>query len=925
MSRQYQPTAYYDWPARTHGDHLNLGGYESVSYDYYQGDEIYTQTTAFKHNGQISFDGTQIRVLNNTKLSLYDTSGIQIADSGTLAMHTSAGRTFSIDPHGRVGIGMDHGNTIDSDINTPDFDLNVRGTVGVENFIYHNDDVDTYMLFGSDTTYHPLNTSGNVLSASGDLDEINFRVGGVDLLQLVEDDTQDAVVINKSLSDVDLVVRSATCSGAIVSRGDGTEVVINEDGVDTDFRVESTASDGTYPDPGDEHLAHDKEHALFVDGTNGRVGLGTSNPNTTLHVAGSAHIEGDLWIKGVTNQIDTMVHVTSAMDITNKGTGPALEVKQTGAQPVAVFYDDDLPALYIEDKGNIGIGLADPASPLHITDNEDNYSGASLYATLRIDHNHDHGGIVINSTDNKQSHLRFANNGDTRWQIRHPLHDTNGEHDTLRFYSYTDDSDVMTLSPSGTVGIGITFPVVSLNVDSTDALRVPVGNVAQRPAQTAFGIAAADTLGDGTGNTTNAASMLGMIRYNTENSTFEGFGPGYTWGSLGGVIDVDRDTYWTAVNDLNNVHDDEFDTPNAYNTYPGDTDYLRAFTSGLKRFAIASDGDVNFYRKTSGNGTSSNYTYNTYLKISPTNANDATITAGSGGITFSAAGAHQVNISNHNGSNGGLALAGTLVTATAAELNIMDGCISTTTELNVMDGGTTAATTAVDADDAFVRNNDGTMDQVAAATLRTYCQAGLTASKAVITSSDGALTTGTVTSTELTVLNTATAGTMVASKAAIYSAGGALVSTSVIASSAVEIGTMGALPSSSPIEGTTFVLRAAGNIRADGDVIAFATSDESLKDNKTPIADSLAKISTLTGYEFDWNDDAEFSGHDVGVIAQEVEKVLPEVVTTRESGVKAVKYEKLVPLLIEGIKAQNEKISSLEAKVEQLLKSIGTE
>ena len=145
MSRQYPPTAYYDWPARTHGDHLNLGGCESVSYDYYQGDEIYTQTTAFKHNGQISFDGTQIRVLNNTKLSLYDTSGIQIADSGTLAMHTSAGRTFSIDTHGRVGIGMDHGNTIDSDINTPDFDLNVRGTVGVESFIYHNDDTDTYL------------------------------------------------------------------------------------------------------------------------------------------------------------------------------------------------------------------------------------------------------------------------------------------------------------------------------------------------------------------------------------------------------------------------------------------------------------------------------------------------------------------------------------------------------------------------------------------------------------------------------------------------------------------------------------------------------------------------------------------------------------------------------------------------------------
>ena len=56
----------------------------------------------------------------------------------------------------------------------------------------------------------------------------------------------------------------------------------------------------------------------------------------------------------------------------------------------------------------------------------------------------------------------------------------------------------------------------------------------------------------------------------------------------------------------------------------------------------------------------------------------------------------------------------------------------------------------------------------------------------------------------------------------------------------------------------------------------------------------------------------ENEGHDIGVIAQEVKKVIPEIVTTRDSGYMAVKYEKMVPLLIEAIKELTNKVKDLE-------------
>jgi hypothetical protein len=110
-----------------------------------------------------------------------------------------------------------------------------------------------------------------------------------------------------------------------------------------------------------------------------------------------------------------------------------------------------------------------------------------------------------------------------------------------------------------------------------------------------------------------------------------------------------------------------------------------------------------------------------------------------------------------------------------------------------------------------------------------------------------------------------------------------------------------------------------GRIDASNDVVAFSTSDENLKENIVKIENALDKVNSIGGYEFDWKEEHKihhgFEGHDVGVIAQEIESVLPEVVTTKFNGFKGVKYEKIVPLLIEAIK-------ELSAEVERLKKEI---
>jgi len=120
---------------------------------------------------------------------------------------------------------------------------------------------------------------------------------------------------------------------------------------------------------------------------------------------------------------------------------------------------------------------------------------------------------------------------------------------------------------------------------------------------------------------------------------------------------------------------------------------------------------------------------------------------------------------------------------------------------------------------------------------------------------------------------------------------------------------------------------ASGMLTNDGTNIVVAnaitateflySSDERLKNNITPLFGSLDKVLKLQGVSFDWNKNTTT---EIGLIAQDVEKIVPELVVTGNDGLKAVKYGNVVALLIEAVKEQQAEIDTLKLQVAELSK-----
>ena len=289
------------------------------------------------------------------------------------------------------------------------------------------------------------------------------------------------------------------------------------------------------------------------------------------------------------------------------------------------------------------------------------------------------------------------------------------------------------------------------------------------------------------------------------------------------------------------------------------------------------------------------------------------------------------------------------LTASTSELNILDGVTATTAELNYTDGVTSSIQTQLNAKQASITGGASTITS-----------SNLTANRALLSNGSGKVAVSAVTSTELGYLdgvssniqtqfnNIATAeNSTITISAGNGLTGGAAFNLNQSHNETVTL----ALHADSRFGATTDVyvgnaheymyfndgsqhisfftggneemrLENDGDLHVDGDVVAFSTtvSDIRLKHDIEKIDSALDKVSELNGYTFSYNKNGKRAA---GVIAQEVEKVLPSAVEnkslvfhTGEQGVeyKTVQYDQLHGLLIEAIKELKEKLDECKCK-----------
>ena len=105
----------------------------------------------------------------------------------------------------------------------------------------------------------------------------------------------------------------------------------------------------------------------------------------------------------------------------------------------------------------------------------------------------------------------------------------------------------------------------------------------------------------------------------------------------------------------------------------------------------------------------------------------------------------------------------------------------------------------------------------------------------------------------------------------------------------------------------------SGSIKASGTVVQG--SDSRLKEDIYPIDNALSRIENIDGVYFTYKDSGEKS---IGVIAQDIQKILPEVVSEDNNGYLGVNYSGIVPVLIEAVREQNSIIKDLEDRISDL-------
>ena len=208
----------------------------------------------------------------------------------SLDFKTDSNTRMVIDQDGNVGIGTQ----------SPDYTLDVAGNIGVDQYIYHNGDADTFINFTTDDINITAGDVNFIDITQGNNNEITFNETGVDIDFRVEGDTDTHLLFVEGGTDrvgIGTSSPSVTLDVAGDVNFDGA-AVFNESSADKDFRVES----------------NHQTHMFYIDGGNNRIGLGTSGPQFTIDVQERSGVEAVLRMMG-----DADVGIRLAADSDNSG------------------------------------------------------------------------------------------------------------------------------------------------------------------------------------------------------------------------------------------------------------------------------------------------------------------------------------------------------------------------------------------------------------------------------------------------------------------------------------------------------------------------------------------------------------------------------------------------------------------------------
>lgn len=116
-----------------------------------------------------------------------------------------------------------------------------------------------------------------------------------------------------------------------------------------------------------------------------------------------------------------------------------------------------------------------------------------------------------------------------------------------------------------------------------------------------------------------------------------------------------------------------------------------------------------------------------------------------------------------------------------------------------------------------------------------------------------------------------------------------------------------------------FFVRCSNGIICTGDVVAFARSDERLKENITILSNASKVISKINPIKFKWNSKQNrYTGSDIGLSAQNIQDHLPIAVVNRKDKYKAVNYLKIIPILVASIQEKQKRINRLKQKIKEI-------